>query len=939
MNQLDPLRELAALELPRDAYCRELLLKTIEIVKAQAGLMWDSDSSPLQPIAQHTDGSTIRLPISPSNHQSLVEQVLEQKKCVVVRPSSTSEQASNRPSFVLFSIDLGHGETSNGILMQLFFDAISPRLEQELHQNIDQIKVIASRYLESLAQPSRSGRLESDNAQDTPTDFEPQTVFTQVRSSSAQEQTAGKRPSFSSSSAIASEDRDVGMRTRSDLVIQTSIFQGETCWIVKDPFAMKYFRIREPEYLVLKELENPTSYSRLKTLLSRKFPEQRIRVEAIQQLVINLHRNGLLITGASGQAKPLIKKRNKELRQKALALLSSLVSLRLPGFDPEPLLNWMYPKTKWFFSSWFSCVVATICLSAVVLVASNFSEFYSKLPDFQSFFAVDNLLFMGAILIFTKTVHEFGHGLMCKHFGGECHEIGFMLLVLTPAMYCNTSDSWILPNRWHRIAIGAAGMYVELFMAAICTFVWWYTHPGWLHYFCLNLMFLSSVSTVLFNINPLLRYDGYYMLSDFLEIPNLSEKSKMALLSKLRVWCLGMKPVNARLLPQRNQEVFAVYSVASFIYRWAILILIFWFVTEIFEPWGLAAIGHIVVGISLIGMVVIPLWKAYKFFTYPGRLREVKRGRFVATSILLLFLTGFVCFYDLPHFVQADFVLQPKNPQRVVVSEPGNLISVLVRPGDRVVRNQLLAKLENPELELKIEGLNGEMARLQSDLAGYQSARNQFLDAGKKIAETVSSIEDVKKQLKWTQRQQNRLELRANRSGMIIPPPSKRVQNAVPGALSAWTGSPLDESNFAAWLEADTLFCLVADPKEFEASLVVTESDVELLKPNQPTLLLLEQVRNTILRASLSYVSREELERTPAELSQTNGGPIAVAPDGSEKPLLKSFEAKANFASNEFDRANTTPITGFYGVARIRVGNASLGTQMLRYLRTIINFR
>jgi putative peptide zinc metalloprotease protein len=111
-----------------------------------------------------------------------------------------------------------------------------------------------------------------------------------------------------------------------------------------------------------------------------------------------------------------------------------------------------------------------------------------------------------------------------KHFGGERYEIGVMMLVLTPCLYCNVSDSWMLPNRWHRAAIGAAGMYVELVLASIACFIWWFTVPGPLNYICLNVMFVSSVSTVMFNANPLLRYDGYYILSDVLEIPTCGKK-------------------------------------------------------------------------------------------------------------------------------------------------------------------------------------------------------------------------------------------------------------------------------------------------------------------------------------------------------------------------------------------------------------------------------
>ena len=162
----------------------------------------------------------------------------------------------------------------------------------------------------------------------------------------------------------------------------------------------------------------------------------------------------------------------------------------------------------------------------------------------------------------TKILHEFGHGLSCKHFGGECHEIGVMFLVLTPCLYCNVSDSWMLPNRWHRAAIGAAGMYVELVLASICTFIWWFTEPGPLNYICLNVMFISSVSTVMFNANPLLRYDGYYILSDILEIPNLRQKASTILNRKLGKWCLGLEEPEDPFLPKRKQWLFATYTVA-----------------------------------------------------------------------------------------------------------------------------------------------------------------------------------------------------------------------------------------------------------------------------------------------------------------------------------------------------------------------------------------
>lgn len=741
---------------------------------------------------------------------------------------------------------------------------------------------------------------------------------------------------------MSSDERPIGLRARPDLVIQESVYQGEHCWIVKDPIAMKYFRLRRPEFLVLSELKNPVSYHELKLLLTREFPEVTTQLTSVQQLVISLHRNGLLVSDSTGQSMPLRKRRNKELRQKAMGLMSSLISLRFPGWDPERFLNWVYPKCRFMFTRWFTCLVTAVGVAALVLVLTNFELFMSKLPEFQSFFAFDNLLFMAVILIFTKSIHEMGHGLFCKHYGGECHQIGFMLLVMTPAMYCDTSDSWVLPNRWHRMAIGAAGMYVELFMAALCTFVWWFTNPGWIHYLSLNIMFLSSVSTVVFNANPLLRYDGYYILSDFLEIPNLSQKSKMSLISKLRVWCLGMKPINSRLLPQRHQVAFAIYSVASFVYRWFVMLMIFWFLAELFEPWGLAAIGHIMIAISLTGMVVVPMFKLVKFFLYPGRLREVKKARFYTTVVATTVILGLFCFLPLPHYVWASFVVRPQNAQMVVLTQPGLLEKVHKAEGSLVQVGDAIAQLQNDDLVLDLEELQGNLAKLKNDLTGFQLVSDLRLDAASKIAETEIQIRSIEKQIVVKNEEIRQLTIRAKRSGELFAPANAPSRPSSDTELATWTDTPLDPKNLGTYLESNTLLGMIGERDQMEAIFVVDQTDIKLLKPGQKVIVLSRQFRDVFLQTEISFVSQDELINVPRELSQTNGGPVAVKPDtalGIERPILKSYEAHARFHADELARGDVRLLPGMRGLAKIRVGQASLGSRVMRYLSTIINFR
>ena len=207
------------------------------------------------------------------------------------------------------------------------------------------------------------------------------------------------------------------------------------------------------------------------------------------------------------------------------------------------------------------------------------------------------------------------------------------------------------------------------------------------------------------------------------------------------------------------------------------------------------------------------------------------------------------------------------------------------------------------------------------------------------ISETESAINDTEEQIRLKEIQLGRLQLTATTAGIVIPPPKRTNESQAVHQLPRWSNSPIYPDSLNAWLESGTEFCLVADPNKYEAILVIDESDIELVREGQAALLVLEQFRDTVVSADLTFVSSDELKVVPRELSQTNGGPIAVKPDGSEQSILKSFEAKAPLDIQQLKSKSIEPLTGYYGIAKIRVGNASLGNQALRYLRTLINFR
>src|SRR5262249_17828777 len=204
------------------------------------------------------------------------------------------------------------------------------------------------------------------------------------------------------------------------------------------------------------------------------------------------------------------------------------------------VLTKMLPYVRFVFSTWFFLMSLVLMGSAIFLVASHFDTFRSKLPSYHEFFSFKTVVYLWAALGIVKLIHEFGHGLSCKHYGGEVHEMGLLFLVFSPCMFCNVSDAWTLPNKWHRIIISAAGIYVELVIAAIATFVWWNTPANpFVNNLALSLMVVCSVSTVVFNANPLMRYDGYYVLADWIEIPNLRERSNRFLKNLFLEHALG----------------------------------------------------------------------------------------------------------------------------------------------------------------------------------------------------------------------------------------------------------------------------------------------------------------------------------------------------------------------------------------------------------------
>ncbi|HTW94267.1 MAG TPA: hypothetical protein VMD30_05720, partial [Tepidisphaeraceae bacterium] len=370
-----------------------------------------------------------------------------------------------------------------------------------------------------------------------------------------------------------------------------------------------------------------------------------------------------------------------------------------------------------------------------------------------------NWLFMWACFVGIKAIHELGHAFSCRRFGGECHELGLMLLVFIPTPYVDASSAWTFPSKWQRAFVGAAGMIVELFVASIMAFIWANTTPHQLiHQLAYNCMFIASVSTILFNANPLLRYDGYYILSDLLEIPNLRQKSVEYSLGIIKRHIFRIKLQQP--LPPVGQRVWLLlYSIASGLYRIFIGVMIVVIVAFKVPILGvLMAIGGIVTWAG------VPLYQVTKYLALEPELHR-KRGRaiFFCSSVAacLVVLIGFVPFRV---YVRAQGILEAADHQTINAPYPG-FVEMTANNGQWLKKGDIILKADNPNLDEEIASYRADLERDiateqaalgSSDMATYQEA----------VADFQATNATLQKDLKY----QNDLTIRATIDGQLVAP-------------------------------------------------------------------------------------------------------------------------------------------------------------------------
>jgi multidrug resistance efflux pump len=493
-------------------------------------------------------------------------------------------------------------------------------------------------------------------------------------------------------------------KLRRDLVTSRRDGADGAVVVVKDPVAGRFFRFREIEHFIARQLDGETPVGAIQARVEEHFRAPLAR-ETLVRFVGRLEQLGLLEGsvpgGASGQG-------TRRLR-------GSLLYLRLKAFDPDRVLGRLVGWVDWCFRP--GTLVVSVLLVAVALGVSvaNGAEVGR---DLGRLYRVDAAVLVWLTLLGVTAVHELAHGLTCKRFGGRVHEMGLMLLYLQPALYCNVSDAWLFPERSRRLWVTFAGAYIEIVLWALATVMWRVTEPHTApNHLALVVMLTSGVKT-LFNLNPLIKLDGYYLLSDYLEIPNLRQRAFAYL--RQRLGCIR-KPRSGVTPPMtmsaRERRIYVLYGfLAGAFSVWVLGLVTLWFggfLTRRYQGWGVVMFAALLLAMAR-GRLTVALRRVpWVFGLRRGMLTTVKKIALV--SAVLLSAAAALFFGRMELRVMGSFTVLPIHNTDIRAEVEGIVEELYVDEGDTVSAGDPVARLSERDYRAELERTRAELREKEAE--------------------------------------------------------------------------------------------------------------------------------------------------------------------------------------------------------------------------------
>lgn len=643
-------------------------------------------------------------------------------------------------------------------------------------------------------------------------------------------------------------------QVRSDISFFCHVYNSVTAHIAHDRLANKYHRLTAPAHAFIRRMDGKTTLADIRADLENQ-NEVEGENQDFAQLVDQLKSLELIRTGETPNAKSIEQRMVRERRQHRLAALKNPLYIRVPLFDLTRVLDIIEPPMRWAFTPVVGVLYAMLIATALVMAGIHWDSLTEGGLD--RFISAENLTLLALVYPVLKLVHEFGHAVVVRHYGGNVRELGVMFLLFMPVPYVDASSSITFTNKWHRIFVDGAGILVELGMASVAMFVWVLAEPGIVRAVAHNVMIISGVSTLLFNGNPLQRFDSYYLLCDLVEIPNLAIKSTKYYSYLISRYLIGIyRQFEYEFVPVERRW-FLFYAPLSFLYRSMVLITIALHLGEKYF-----FVGVILGGWTVFNMFGMPILKGMEFLFFHPSLSGKRKSAIVRAGLLAAALVA-VTFVPIPDNVVSQGVVWLPDDSALRSSSDGLVQSVQYPSGTQVLAKDILIVMKNPRLE----------ADRRKEVSEIQ-ALSQQLEADKVTDQVAASIT-----LERLTASRERLQaIEASIEGLVIRAPHDGIFEAanvldLPGRFlprGAQAGYVLEPDNNAS------------------IKVAVPAIDADLVRDHVQSIDVRFAGRiGDVYQANLvSWSPTATLNLPSPVLSLQGGGPFAVETENDDQPKL-----------------------------------------------------
>lgn len=690
-------------------------------------------------------------------------------------------------------------------------------------------------------------------------------------------------------------------RLRSHADLHRHRYRGQLWHLLHDRVTGRQHRFRPAGYAILGRLDGRRTVQEIWDEVLDELGDEAPSQDETIQLLARLHGSDVLQCDVMPDTLELFERQERESRTRWKKRLSNPAALRFPLLDPDTLLRAALPLVRPLFSPFGASLLLGIVGLGAVLAVTHWSELTQNAAE--RIFASHNLLLMCLAYPLVKLIHECGHGLATRFWGGEVHEAGILLLVFMPIPYVDASASSAFASRRRRMVVGAAGILVELVLASLALFVWLSVEPGWVRTLAYDVMAIGGISTVLFNGNPLLRFDGYYVLSDALDIPNLGPRSNRYLGYLVQRYAFGVAEAESPVEADGEAKWLASYGIASFVYRGFILVAIALFVAERF-----LIVGVLLACFLVATQVIRPLIGHVRFLLTSPVLGR-RRRRAVGVSALALGLGLAVLFaLPIPLRTAAEGVIWPPEHSQVRAGADGFVRRLLVPNEVAVAAGEPLIETEDPFLAARVRVLEARLRELR--------ARRDALYVSDAVQAEVldGEIAAARADLARAQERADEGVVRSPVAGRLILPDGADV--------------------LGRFVRQGELLGHVTDLSRPVARVIVRQSDIHLVRERtQAVEVRLAQRRSQAIPAAIEREIPSATPKLPTRaLGSTGGGDLPVNPADSEG--LETLETVFQF---DVSLPVGTPVEQVGGRVYVRFdhGSEPLAQRTFRSIRRL----